>query len=97
MTEEFHLPMRATVDTAQEIHMLAINALGAGAEPARIALDASAVESVDGPVVLMIANIAKAFAARDVKVAVKSPTPAFVDAFSDLGLFEDLMKMEFVS
>lgn len=97
MTEEFRLPIRATVDTAHEVHAMALHALSQDGEPGRIALDASEVEAIDGPSVLIIANMAKTFAAKDARVSVKSPTPAFVDAFSDLGLFEDLMKMEFVS
>lgn len=97
MTEEYRLPIRATVDTAQELHSLALNALAAEDAPTRVALDASEVQSVDGSTVLILANMAKTFAARDAKVSVKDPTTPFVDAFSDLGLFEDLMKMEFVS
>ncbi len=97
MTDEYRLPIRATVDTAHEIHTLAMNALAQEGETGRLALDASEVETVDGPTVLILANMAKTFAARDAKISVKSPTSAFVDSFSDLGVFEDLMKMEFVS
>lgn len=91
-SEEYHVPERATVDVAQEVLNVALG-LGSGA---KLTLDASDVEAIDGPAVLVFANIARSLDANGAKVAVKAPTPAFVDGFSDLGLFEDLMKMEFV-
>ena len=96
MTEEFCLPQRASVDTAQDLLSLALNVQSAEGDAAKITLDASEVESIDGPTTLILANIAKTFAARESKVSVKSPSKPFVDAFSDLGLYPDLMKMEFV-
>lgn len=57
-------------------------------------LDASEVENVSTPYILAIVGAARARAEAGSPAAVRSPSPAFVDAFSDLGLFGDLMKME---
>ncbi|MCI4663441.1 MAG: STAS domain-containing protein [Neomegalonema sp.] len=87
----FALPPKTTVDTAGEL----LAAVVAPEEGARLELDASEVQSIDGAAVLAIANIAKSAATAGAPVSVQSPTSEFVDAFSDLGLFEDLMRMEF--
>lgn len=68
-----------------------LRALPAAAE---LALDAGAVESLSTPCVLVIAAAARQRAETGRPVVLRSPTAAFVDAFSDLGLFGDLMKME---
>lgn len=91
MTSLHELPQKAGLDAAQA----ALAALNVPVD-ARPTLDASTVESVDGCVVLTIAALAHAAAEAGEKIAVKEPSAAFVDAFSDLGLFQDLMKMEFV-
>lgn len=87
----FSLPPKTTVDTATEL--LAV-ATGPDREDG-LEFDASEVSSIDGAAVLTIANIAKTAAAKGAPVAVRAPTSEFVDAFSDLGLYEDLMRMEF--
>ena len=56
--------------------------------------DASEVDNISTPYVLAIVGAARARAEAGSPAAVRSPSPAFVDAFSDLGLFGDLMKME---
>lgn len=89
--EAYQLPARATVEAAQAILMEVASDTGQ-----RLTIDASTVEEIDGCVVLTLAAVADAAAEADRKVAVKEPSSAFVDAFSDLGLFQDLMKMEFV-
>ena len=61
---------------------------------APLILDASAVDNVSTPYVLAIVAAARLRADAGSPAIVTSPSPAFVDAFSDLGLFGDLMKME---
>ncbi|MEM9726091.1 MAG: STAS domain-containing protein [Pseudomonadota bacterium] len=89
--EAYVLPEKATIEAAQ-----AVLAEAASEREGSMTLDASHVESIDGCVVLTLAAIAFAAAENDRRVALKEPSAAFVDAFSDLGLFQDLMKMEFV-
>lgn len=92
MSEDIYvIPEKATVDAAQ-----AILAEAAMDRDGQLTLDASGVESIDGCVVLTVAALADSVADSERKLAVKEPSAAFVDAFSDLGLFQDLMKMEFV-
>lgn len=67
-----------------------------GADPAGpLAVDASAVEMLSTPAVLGLVAAARARAEAGGALAVERPSPGFIDAFSDLGLFHDLMKMEF--
>ncbi|MEO1512889.1 MAG: hypothetical protein AAFU70_12520, partial [Planctomycetota bacterium] len=61
----------------------------------QIVFDAQGVETTATPYVLAIAAAARARAADGAPAAIANPAPAIVDAFSDLGLFQDLMKMEF--
>lgn len=92
MSEDLYvLPEKANIDAAQ-----AVLAEAAVEREGQLTIDASSVESIDGCVVLALAAIADAHAECEKRVAVKEPSAAFVDAFSDLGLFQDLMKMEFV-
>lgn len=60
-------------------------------------IDARAVEEIPAAYVLVLTALIRAHAAEGGgdKIRVLAPSPAFVDAFSDLGLFQDLMKMEF--
>ena len=90
-TDTLTLPKRTLIETAQKAHELATS-IG---EEDRILIEAADVEAMDGPTTMMLANIARTFASRGAPVAVDKPTSAFIDAFADLGLFEDLMKMEF--
>ena len=68
--------------------------LNAAPADAPMEFDASAVENISTPYVLAIVGAARARAEAGSPAAVRSPSPEFVDAFSDLGLFGDLMKME---
>lgn len=85
------LPERATIAAAAELVAVARAHEASDA----FVIDASSVEAIDGPAVLAIASIAQSLPTRGSSVAVIRPTSAFVDAFTDLGLFQDLMKMEF--
>jgi len=87
----FAIPARMRPEDAEE--MLARLK---GADPADpLAVDASAVETLSTPAVLGLVAAARARAEEGGALAVERPSPAFIDAFSDLGLFHDLMKMEF--
>lgn len=92
MSTDIHvLPEKSGVDAAQAV----LNAARAAGDE-KFTIDASGVDQIDGAVALTIAAIAAAAVDAERAVALKEPTPAFVDAFSDLGMFQDLMKMEFV-
>ena len=84
------LPAKATIAEAKTL----VEAAQAYSGDQAFEIDASAVETIDGPVVLAIANIGQALPARGAPVAILNPSSAFVDAFADLGLQEDLSKME---
>ena len=60
-----------------------------------IVIDASIVEKMSAPCALAVVSAVKHAEKSSAKIAVVKPAPPFVDAFSDLGLFQDLMKMEF--
>jgi len=60
-----------------------------------IVIDASLVERMSSPCAMAVVSAVRHAEENSAKIAVISPAPAFVDAFSDLGLFQDLMKMEF--
>lgn len=57
-------------------------------------LDARGVEEISAALVLVLAAHAR-HAPEGGRLAVIAPSPGFVDAFADLGLFQDLMRMEF--
>ena len=65
------------------------------ADPKAICVDASEVEKMSAACVLTVISAIKEADAQSGKIAVIKPAPAFVEAFSDLGFFQDLMKMEF--
>lgn len=62
---------------------------------APICFDARAVEELSTAYALVLASLVRARPEEAPKVGLIGPSAAFVDAFSDLGLFQDLMKMEF--
>jgi anti-anti-sigma regulatory factor len=64
---------------------------------AELTIDATAVEDVSTPYVLTLASVLRSREGQQPPAVVISPSSAFVDAFSDLGLFQHLMKMEFRS
>lgn len=91
--EGYVVPEQAGLEAAQE----ALSRAAALQVGERLVIDASHVDSIAGATAIVFANIAQSLAAQDAPVKVISPSSAFVDAFADLGLFEDLMKMEFQS
>ncbi|MEM9812680.1 MAG: STAS domain-containing protein [Pseudomonadota bacterium] len=64
-------------------------------EPLR--MDASGVDQLSTPFVLTLISAINTRTKAEPPATVVNPSPAFVDAFTDLGLFQDLMKMEFAS
>lgn len=92
MSEEtLKLPERVGVDLAQEALSLAVS-LG---DDASLRIDADGVEQIDGPAVVALANIARVAAERGRPVKIMAPSDALIAGFTDLGLYGELMKMEF--
>lgn len=60
-----------------------------------IVIDARGVDELPAAMVVVLTSLARMREETGNKLKVLSPSAAFVDAFSDLGLFQDLMKMEF--
>lgn len=89
----------ATIDLAPELDFVAARALHArlmevrGAEA--VVLDARKVETFSTAAVLVLVSFLNARLQMKPPAAVLSPSGAFVDAFSELGLFGTLMRMEF--
>ena len=88
---DFTLPERSGASTAHDL-VAAGRALSPGA-PMRI--DAGAVARMSCTTVVALISLAQAAAGTGGAVIIRAPTNAFTDAFTDLGLFETLMKMEF--
>jgi anti-anti-sigma regulatory factor len=74
---------------------LLLDRLRAAKDAPEVILEAGAVERMSTSAVLVIVSFLNARADRVPPAAVLGASGAFVDAFSDLGLFSDLMKMEF--
>ncbi|MEO0914857.1 MAG: hypothetical protein AAFY59_18065 [Pseudomonadota bacterium] len=62
-----------------------------------LTIDASEVEAMSTPLILTLVSALNTRAALSPPATVLNPSTAFVDAFTDIGLFQDLMKMEFAS
>lgn len=62
---------------------------------APLVFDASQVEQMSAACAMVVVSAVRHRGADDPKAAVIEPTSEFMDAFSDLGMFQDLMKMEF--
>lgn len=65
------------------------------AESSQIVIDASGVEEMSAPCVLAVVSLARFRTEKELGAVIQKPSPQFIDAFTELGLFEDLMKMEF--
>lgn len=77
--------------TARELHaeLLAVR------ERAEVVFDASKVQTLSTAALLVLISFLNARSERTPPAAVLSPSGPFVDAFSELGLFGSLMRMEF--
>ena len=91
--EEVVLPATLTIENTLEI---ASAWRDAGPE-VPLLLDAAAVEQMCTPFVLTLVAALNERAGNGAAVEVRNPTAAFTDAFSDLGLFSEMMKMEFAA
>lgn len=89
-TDAIVIPERATVESAQEMIATARSFDGSGT----FLVDASNVSAIDGPAVLAIVSIVQSLNGKGATVAIKNPTSAFVDAFTDLGLYDEFTQME---
>lgn len=82
-----------------DISFVAAKALHATLLPLRdkpgVVFDASGVEKISTAAVLVLISFLTARADMTPPAAVQSPSGPFVDAFSELGLFGSLMRMEF--
>lgn len=85
------VPEKATLDESVTLRDRLKPLLGAE----EVVFDASKAETVSTPYILTMVSFLTSRDESLPKVAVQNAPPAFVDAFTDLGLFQDLMKMEF--
>lgn len=81
--------LESTIEIADQLRSAGPNA--------DICLDAEGVEQMSTPFVLTLAAAMNERDDTNPKLKVKNPTAVFTDAFSDLGLFSDMMKMEFTT
>jgi hypothetical protein len=91
-TTRIDLPETAGMDAAVK---LAKKLKGLGGKP--VVLRADAVETMSTPYVLTLVSAVRSRDEDATAIQVENPSPPFMDAFSDLGLFGDLMKMEFLT
>lgn len=87
------LPAKSSIDHLEDV-MAALKA--SGTEPG-LKIDASAVEKISTPIILAILSAATTRLDLKPPATLINPSSEFVDAFTDLGFFQDLMKMEFAS
>lgn len=85
------LPAQCDLNETEAI----IDRMVEAADADNIVIDASAVTEMSSACALAVVAFVKHRADRSPPAAIQEPTSQFIDAFSELGLFEDLMKMEF--
>ncbi|MFT7028552.1 MAG: hypothetical protein ACI9ZH_001847 [Paracoccaceae bacterium] len=85
------LPRQARLPDAEDL----VEKLRAFIGAPSLIIDARKVEEITTPVIAALVCAVRSRSEHTPPAAVLAPTAAFVDAFSDLGLFQDLMKMEF--
>lgn len=64
-------------------------------EGTELLLDAEKISEMTTTFLIAVVGATKTLTEAGGKVAIQRPSPAFLDAFSDLGLFQEMMKMEF--
>ncbi len=90
---DFTLPERCGASAAQDL-VAAGRALDPGA---RLRIDAGAVTRMSCAAIVALISLAQTARQTGGAVIVQTPTDAFTDSFTDLGLFESLMNMEFTA
>jgi len=60
-----------------------------------VILDASDVEQMSTPATVVLLSALRSRENHTPPLAIKNAPPVFTEAFSDLGFFQDVMKMEF--
>jgi anti-anti-sigma regulatory factor len=60
-------------------------------------VDASKIEKISTPCVILLSSISNSLGENDAKLNIRSPSSAFTEAFGELGLFEQMMTMEFTA
>ena len=90
-TDPIPLPARCGLSVARDLKAAA----QALPENGKLSLDASEVGRMSAPVVMALISAAGSLGEDGGGVVVRAPTPAFTDAFADLGLFGQLMTLEF--
>ncbi|MEO0386232.1 MAG: hypothetical protein AAF281_01705 [Pseudomonadota bacterium] len=93
VTDVITVPERADIHAAEALlaQLLAMD------PETELHFDASAADQLSTPYVLTIVSAISTRTDKIPPATVTNPSTAFVDAFTDLGLFQDLMKMEFAS
>lgn len=88
-----------TVVLPQDVGYVAAKALHAQLmairDRSQVVFDAAAVQRLSTAAVLVVISFLNARAEMSPPAEVVNPSGAFVDAFSELGLFRSLMQMEF--
>lgn len=87
------IPVKAGMEEAEALHKHLLEL----SHDAPLRFDASGAESLSTAFVLTIVSAIATRSDITPPATVINPSTAFVDAFTDLGLFQDLMKMEFAS
>ena len=87
----FTVPVECQLRDAEQL----LDQIQDAGDAAPITIQADEVEAMNSAMVLVIASAAQSRAEGAPKIAVVKPTDAFTEAFKDLGMFKNLMSMEF--
>lgn len=87
-SHEFVMPGRSDATAAFEL----LEKLRADAVRS---INAAGVEEMSTPMISVIVAGGEALRKKGEQLLIKSPSDGFVNAFSDLGLFSEMMKLEF--
>lgn len=87
----FTMPVESQLRDAEQL----LDQLMDAGEGASVLVDAEGVEVMNSALVIVLASAAASRPEGASKIAVSNPTDVFTEAFKDLGLFKNLMSMEF--
>ncbi|MEM9229127.1 MAG: hypothetical protein AAGB10_05905 [Pseudomonadota bacterium] len=85
------LPENASLEAARTV----LDKLRATSDADLITLDAAAVSAMSTPFVITLVSATRSRGEDAQPIRVVNAPAAFLDSFSDLGMFSELMKMEF--